>query len=841
MRLRLLLIILLFIPFVAKGQEPSHKVTFYNKGAMYTAPTTRTSTSPIGRDKVIMLIDGSAEFASGSAVKMQNESAFGITGDFISNPVLASDSVFVDADKSGFQTGKVWFMNTNFDFLTSSVNVPVAISPAKEFAISVLPTPSTGSPISSYLKDKQVIKMNSTTRDVHHIAFPSIVVDSTSYVAVDPSAAVLVNGIVLNSGSWFTQEAKYNSANSRVLDIAYIKSRGAAGITKAVSNGVVSGYADNDYRTWYQGRSFLDLKLYNPVTLPGAGAPGSNQLSGDDGYMLTGFTPIQGRNMIGYPASGVRADHMFFNTLLDPKPWSLTGSTGPVVDPKFDMKPGKGYFMAQDVTSFDFDLIEDNHSLPGGTDGYRAVGGYQFNRALLTQVRYGFNQFPATANSASGAISPTDVNNWTDYRESFLNIESAVSPMVASYTVDLTKGLNFLGNPYGAPLDLSDIINVAASVGTDTPTSLPDWGVTVSDNNTAADIRNKYWIVGDGRIRYKLEGGKHYFQYKVSYWDSPSGGIGGTLLGLDAVGNSVNIGADNGLVAPMQMFALQASKNVTITLPNKKTKFGNPTLRKAVAEKVDEILLQSIVLGDNNENLMEDRMTIVLRENATLGSNDNTDSRKGIVNARGSAEHGQGGQLTDNGEDPALNYSGIIYTRSSEGVPMLTNTIPTTTKQIAVYYTPTQTTQRVRIKPFRMESLQSVQRAWLVDRFENNKEIELTPETEYVFTSKPLTGEQAKENRFILYFDKKPNEIIVDEVLPISVYYNSSIIYIDGLNDGDMNSLVQIYDLQGRLMGKTTVTNTPSMQYMKILSQGTYIIKITGKRNFTTKFITLQN
>ena len=63
------------------------------------------------------------------------------------------------------------------------------------------------------------------------------------------------------------------------------------------------------------------------------------------------------------------------------------------------------------------------------------------------------------------------------------------------------------------------------------------------------------------------------------------------------------------------------------------------------------------------------------------------------------------------------------------------------------------------------------------------------------------------------------------------------------MNEKDVNSDVLIYDMQGRLMGKTRVgkNDYPSMEYSKTLNLGTYIVKIAGNRTFTTKFVNLHN
>ncbi len=132
----------------------------------------------------------------------------------------------------------------------------------------------------------------------------------------------------------------------------------------------------------------------------------------------------------------------------------------------------------------------------------------------------------------------------------------------------------------------------------------------------------------------------------------------------------------------------------------------------------------------------------------------------------------------------------------------------------------------------------TVPNVWLIDRYEN-KTVKLTEGYSYNFASGPSDLNDT-ENRFILRFWGE-EEVIPGDADEISVYYNTSVLHISGLIQDDINSDVQIYDLQGRLIARTKVNNAPSMEYLKPLSLGTYIVKITGTRNYTTKFANLQN
>jgi hypothetical protein len=152
--------------------------------------------------------------------------------------------------------------------------------------------------------------------------------------------------------------------------------------------------------------------------------------------------------------------------------------------------------------------------------------------------------------------------------------------------------------------------------------------------------------------------------------------------------------------------------------------------------------------------------------------------------------------------------------------------------------TPPVSQQTMTLNFYNLENMVSVPNVWLIDRYEN-KTVKLTEGYSYDFTSGP-SDLNDKGNRFILRFWGEDDEVIKEDA-EISVYYNTSVLHVSGLNQNDVNSDMYIYDLQGRLIAKTKVNNAPSMEYLKPLSLGTYIVKITGNRNFTAKFVNLEN
>lgn len=826
MRIKILLITLSLVPFVAKGQT-THKTTFYNKGKMYVGSTLDAAGNPVAPDKydesyVKLYIVGSANFADGSNVATEESSHLGLTGDITSSISGAkANHVFTSYvaanDSTSGAKGYLYFLNDT----KANIVVPTIANPA-------------GDSWNLGWNQKQTISMVSTDVEKHFIALPAIRTgkdNSTNkgvYVAFDPKVAVALHkassvantnkgGAQASYGSLISIEAKYSNTEQRRIDVPIIMG----------SVNKTADLAHNMSDASFAGMSSImhDIKLYDP-TITTAGVAGSNVVDdavpSDKTFVLTGFTPLGSKSLY--------SDHMMFNILTHPTARGITDGIGaPISNPKYEMKPGYGYLIAQDVIPDGSYYDDVETEVPANNGGHnvsrtkRAIGGYMFERnSILGTAGRNFNLFPTSAINTVYGNAGSEA-----YMEGVIKENTDVQ-------VQLMAGYNYLANPFLGVLDLRDLIT------SNTKQTLADWGNITVGPDATSDIRNKYWIISNSLIKYVMKDGSPKLGFKLSYYDSSSGGSGGVL------GTNTDVSdLKDGFVGPMQMFCIQSSGNKTITLPASKVTFKNdiPTT-KSVSSRVDELLLQSEVLNDNDDVVFEDRLCLVLRNDGSLASNDLADSRKTLINTSGELRGTETGIKKSSTEETTTGspYSGILYTKSGEGLPMLTNVIPSSIEQMALYFIPTEKEQRVRIKPFRTETWNDIQQAWLYDKYED-KLVELTSDADYTFTSKPLSEDLAKENRFVIYFNEKPStdgDIIVKED-PISCYYNGSILYVDGLNENDLNSSLQIYDLQGRLMAKTTITNVPSMTYPKPLNMGTYIVKITGKRSYTTKIVTLQN
>lgn len=186
----------------------------------------------------------------------------------------------------------------------------------------------------------------------------------------------------------------------------------------------------------------------------------------------------------------------------------------------------------------------------------------------------------------------------------------------------------------------------------------------------------------------------------------------------------------------------------------------------------------------------------------------------------------------------------MLYTASVGASPkqLLSHGVGYDTKEIPLYYVSAGVEENVTLTFAGMDGFDKLQNVKLIDRFKDT-ENEIYEGFVYSFVTMPGKETVNGENRFVLKFgdDDDDDDEPSYTVDPITCYYSGSILHIGGLNEKDLDSKVQIFDLQGRLMGSTVINNYPTMEYPKALGQGTFIVNITGNRNYKTKFVNLQN
>jgi len=875
MKLRLVLVVLLLLPLLAKAQQdkpgtatdPKSGVILYSKGKMYVKYKTG-ELSPGENSSTTLYIDGSAKFATGSSIEQKGRTE--LTGDFINAKDPASyvnntthedaPNLFV-SNPTGENEGVIAFVGKPYD---SGGGVMKA---TRQWIYSVNPDGTNNG------------WDNPSQKTFNYINFPTISIEKGSLpatddwrkvglVTVDTTAAIGVNflNVDTDNKNRFGIKSAYTSSNRINSGFALINKLHPDMVSKALAEAT---YSQVDF----------NLYAYDPSTSTDDGAFVGNGYETDrplidptkndktlrdaDGWnRLVGFTP---------PFKELAADYMFYHVLTKPNGSSLTSWEGPIVDPFFKMQAGRGYFMTMELSHADHKSVIDGrwdfeNDMNGANKGInhtrRARGGYVFNR--LTFEDYASKSGGIQENFRRYTYKDTGMAGTPAWKErDRIDVLKSEKFNVDKVEVKLEAGLNFLGNPFMSPISLNfllgwelptnyagDRTKYPAVPKTDENYNVELFGPGIKASSTmmtTGDIRSKYWLINQAYAKY--DNLKNIFLYKVTY-DYISRDAGATEFEYTKSSTLPVAKPEEYVISPMQMFCLQASKEVTITFDPAMRTFGRTFFPKSASTsdsfsefKKDWFIVEAL---DEMSNL-NDRASVVLNDDALAQSaNDPYDTKKGLNEDKDHPfESYEQIDFTDeNGYTASYKQEvarSIIYTKSSDNIALLGNAVPTRTKELPLYFDQPENTKLMKLRFFGIENMESIPGVWLIDRHLDNKKVEVTPGFEYSFesTSNDTNG-LAGGNRFILQFYNDDEDVINDVNTPIVCYYNTSMLYVKGLIEDDINSDLAIYDMQGRLMAKTKINNAPSMEFLKPLSLGTYIVKITGKRNHTAKFVNLQ-
>ncbi len=878
----------------AGGVSASSKdAIFFSNGDMYVA-----GQDGAGKEhEASMLIVGSAEF--GNEAQIYQKGITSLTGDFLSSKSSEALSkpesgelkqLFVDSDNS---KGTIRFVGENNKQEIKRVGYRFKDAGVIKFS-GVSSDEKLKSPL--YVLNFPRIEVRkeevNTMADVDsYIAkYPGYDVKKVGYVSVATNAAVKVGELDIVNGNRFSVDAK-----TAARELEQSSGNKPNAIDAANWYRLHIGYADIRKMTGEDnllpGHSEVDLDLYdyddakNGFIADGGLADVSDKFLNSNSYNVA---KVNGRDVyatylrgFSSPFESLRADYMFYHVLTKPVHGSITDHTsnGPLGDPKTQFEKGRGYFYAMDVSSDYYQNIDKNWN-HGGTGWLnRTRGGYHFSR-LVHEYQ----------NKNNGLNLYSIDKNKSNYEAQRFNAGDITVKLV---TVGNTPHTNILGNPYMTPIYIGDILaeKVTQNLGEDNmapdglyykydknnPSDVPFVtgfagnpegqstkvkAVTIldkaaRDNAIAGNyalIKSAYWTVNTGFVMRSTKNGFPTYSYNVKY-DF-----------VDFIAPATVDKQNKRIIEPMQMFLLQVAapgefvfnpkmkvlpedpKRFTVKLKDNLSE-GLPDPRAVKSEGEDDsfatpdwLIVETSVTGNS---VTTDRTALRFYDKATLGYDEALDIQKQLVatpkvdaNARMKSEAADDVDLFE-----PMN---VVYTKSSDGRELLGNAIGYTTKEVPLYYIPSNNRQEeVTMTIHGMDRMEGVEGAWLIERDGSGKEIykqDLFQDNSYTFVSAPVENPLKAENRFILRFfddgdDNGPS--LVDK--PITCYYSGSTLYIGGLNEKDLGSIVQIFDLQGRLMGNTVINNHPSMEYQKALGQGTFVVRISGKRNYTTKFVNIQN
>jgi len=173
-----------------------------------------------------------------------------------------------------------------------------------------------------------------------------------------------------------------------------------------------------------------------------------------------------------------------------------------------------------------------------------------------------------------------------------------------------------------------------------------------------------------------------------------------------------------------------------------------------------------------------------------------------------------------------------LYLPDKNGVPMSVNLLEPNVENVAVSVKSPNVSGRFVLNISRIESLKT-EGAWLQDLKTGNIS-NMSGKESFAYTFDMEPGDNP--DRFVVYF-KSPTGM--DDITSsyISCFYSNGELVIKGLQSQDENSIVNVVDMNGRIILKTGINNHPEMRIPLNINEGVYVAKMSGKRCVTMKFI----
>lgn len=280
-----------------------------------------------------------------------------------------------------------------------------------------------------------------------------------------------------------------------------------------------------------------------------------------------------------------------------------------------------------------------------------------------------------------------------------------------------------------------------------------------------------------------------------------------------ADGNPIQL--DKNIDIPsMGVFIVRVAKNRAVATGNPfkidKGMLKHSTTDHSIANAAPEMLDNQVRLTmtpEGNE-FVYDKIAVGLRADASFG-NDDYDVEKIYNNV-------------DNGFQ--------LYTNSSSLTKLSINGLPSNASNVDVFLKPAATAANYVLKVSDLETL-NTEGAWLEDLITKDV-VDLFLTNEYKFSTSPNDSEK----RFILHF-KKPSDADNDDDGIRTYYYDGNVV-VNNLTEEDVNSLVTIYDVQGRIIkDRVLVDSYPSLKIPVELINGVYVTQVKGTRNLASKFV----
>lgn len=280
-------------------------------------------------------------------------------------------------------------------------------------------------------------------------------------------------------------------------------------------------------------------------------------------------------------------------------------------------------------------------------------------------------------------------------------------------------------------------------------------------------------------------------------------------------------------IPSMSVFMIRLSKvaqNGTLNigksvLRHGKFSHGSPSAAPAFAPKFASGVTNQInfKMSQDENDRVYDLAAIGLREDAAIGS-DNYDLSKAI--------------------NPDVNGF-QLYTLSSTGSKLSANGIPYDAETVKMAVKPAAVSGNYKLVATNIETLSS-EGAWLYDSL-TNKLVDLKVNPIYHFST---TATDITE-RFKVCFSKAAvsaytetkNDDITNEMTFVSGLFVDNTMILKGLTANDMDNIIEVYNVEGKLLAEDEVKNYPEVKFDMDFQPGVYVVQMKGSRTQTIKLI----
>lgn len=814
---------IVIIPFALKGQTSF----LYNTGVMSVVGTTAPSgTNPQATDTKLYiggnLIVESTSTGTVGTIYMDKAQVV-LTGDLVRNDrptaggaTPANSRVFV------YPTTGATAANSNFIFRNTT--------------------------LTQNIKGSSTV-LNFTAKGLDFVDFPNVFVDNPNTVVLAPNMAAQVQNLTPITGRFVLDARELNTTDILPNPAGTLHTVGNSSV---MAHLLVNGTHTNNFTTAETSKlalsSYPGVQVNMQLTTPPMG-----NTQADENKRLKG-EPLAG---MGVPFKQMYSDYFSYNFFFLPTPGQNTifnNVNNTMTDPTKIMTAGEGFLIGIDLRGPEKQYYTTDLSPTYATTEFnqRFTGSYKFNRLAFGNKNLN-NLYTVNAAYTTAADAPVSTK-YTGVQPSTSVAYTGEVLQTTDVAKTLVKGLNYLANPFTCPLDISGIIDG------DGVTKNTAWNALFGNDDgtaataaTAGDIANRVWVLDPSSRasgRYNLFSGSHdpiinsrkivaIYTYTVVTRE----GSTATVPDYDDGSGTVANGGTNKIyLAPLQMFVLYARKdNVALTIPASARSIADDALflRSAEDSPKDDFLFQ---VTDEDDGATS-RAAVVLRTLAEKSSKPFSD----VVKFRTAVGLDADGKTTITAEEGCVRstYSSTLYTKNTDGTALESKYIIVpedgdlneynSTSSTTLYLTPALVDKNISIRSFRNYTKGKVDQVWLDDSKTGNKTL-LSDGAEYKTTTTPSDTPDRFTLRFVRYYSGIEDDIINPDKTNITAYYANSVLTVSGFNDSDYGSLVSVYDIQGRLLNKAKVDGV-SVEFRDGYSAGAYIVKVTGKRSYVTKFL----